>query len=905
MNETSSLFLWTAFAAVLLFLAPPSVAQDSSVRQPVISTVAEIERDGDNDGFPDLESQNVNIAGRITLPFGSTPYGDNTAFLQDRTGGILIVGDGSNIAKGDSVRISGTVSVYNGRTALKILSVTPSQVKAELPIAKWIESDEIDLSANINKRVEVGGTVIQVDRFDERSLVVVNRLGGPIQVQVPHVGNGADYLRANIGDFVRVKGVLVERSASTFPRVQLLVSDFGEFTPSIPVESYVNTSIILVGLILCVVIYLLISKVRQHIKGKREQPYKAMFDNAGNAMIVVDGTMKINYANKAASKLLGFSQVNIRSQSIEKLLTLSGGSESFSDAIQEIRRGQPKIVTSFVANDQSPTPRMLDVTMSMIKIGSRKAILAMLHDVTRHAEDVEKYKLFHEELLDGMPVEVAILSLQGKYLYMNSAGLVDNITKDWLIGKTDVELCKRLELSPDIGLRRRAHWRRAVTSGKAVRFEEVIGSGDDLQHILRSFQPIKDATGEEVAAVVAFGMDITELKESRQLLDQARGEVNQVNQLKESFLENINHEFRTPITGIIGFAEILEDEVEDEQREFVNMIERNGRRLMNTLNAVLDLAGLNNNEFDLSPAVFNIVDEVKLIIEGSREMAEQKGLFLKLETARPEINTLADQVCFARVLQNLIDNSIKFTEAGGIIVEVDGDDRGVHIRVLDTGVGIDNEFVPMVFNDFNRESGMLSGSFEGVGVGLGITRRLVELMNGTITAESQKEEGSIFSITLPRAFPAKSKHGSGKPRVLLVDDSSDVNTMIQYMLSEFFVIDRAINLRELEALSKRNRYDVMMVDMSLTKHDLVLKGLTDARERYEDQKIPLIGISEGKTRRAADEPEVMEDQFDHILTKPFKKSELLTFMSLMLVYRDVFSDDEDDGDDEQMYQKTG
>jgi CheY-like chemotaxis protein/anti-sigma regulatory factor (Ser/Thr protein kinase) len=403
-----------------------------------------------------------------------------------------------------------------------------------------------------------------------------------------------------------------------------------------------------------------------------------------------------------------------------------------------------------------------------------------------------------------------------------------------------------------------------------------------------------------VAAVVAFGLDITELKQSRALLDKARGEVNEVTQLKESFLENINHEFRTPITGIIGFAEILEDEVGDEQREFVNMIERNGRRLMNTLNAVLDLAGLNNDEFDLSPAVFNIVDEAKLIIDGAREMAEQKGLFLKLETSRSEVIALADQVCFARVLQNLIDNSIKFTEAGGIIVEIDGDDRGVNIRVLDTGVGIERDSVGSVFDDFNRVSGQVTGSFEGVGIGLGITKRLVELMNGSITVESQRNEGSIFSITLPRAFPVRSKHGPGKPKVLLVDDSKDVNTMIQYMLSDFFAIDRAENLRELEMHSKRNRYDVVMVDMSLMKHDLVMSGLKAVRERYEDLRIPIVGISE-KKRRGEEQDSI--EGFDHILDKPFKKSDLLTFMSVLLVYRDTFS--EDDHEEGHHYLKAG
>ncbi|NNE33681.1 MAG: response regulator [Rhodothermales bacterium] len=301
---------------------------------------------------------------------------------------------------------------------------------------------------------------------------------------------------------------------------------------------------------------------------------------------------------------------------------------------------------------------------------------------------------------------------------------------------------------------------------------------------------------------------------------------------------------------------------------------------MNTLNAVLDLAGLNNNDFDLNIQVSNIVDDVRQMVDSSREMAEEKGLFLRIEPSRAEVLGRVDQVCTARVVQNLIDNAIKFTDAGGIIVEIDSDDEYVNVRVLDTGVGIDEEFVPHIFEDFSREVGAESGIYEGVGVGLGISQRLVELMRGRIRVQSQPGEGSMFTVSLPRAFPARGRFDDSKPRLLVVDDSSDVKTMVSYVLDDHFDIDVATNFDDMDLFLLKRKYDIVLMDLGIAKEPVVIDAIKSMRDSYDEIELPIVAVDE-KVDRSRRET-FLAGGFDHYVAKPFRKNALVALMSSII-----------------------
>ena len=221
--------------------------------------------------------------------------------------------------------------------------------------------------------------------------------------------------------------------------------------------------------------------------------------------------------------------------------------------------------------------------------------------------------------------------------------------------------------------------------------------------------------------------------------------------LKDAFLANMSHEIRTPLTGIIGFADLLGEEVPEANREAVEIIRRSGRRLMETLNSVLDLSRLESRTMELRVKPVRLVERVRAAFDMFRVQAEGKGLRLEVRASEEGLAVEADRLALDRVLNNLLSNAIKFTAEGGVTVTASAMGEQVEIAVSDTGVGIDEASLPHLFKAFYQESSGLNRGYEGSGLGLAITKQLVDLMRGEIEVESEKGRGTTFRLRLPRA----------------------------------------------------------------------------------------------------------------------------------------------------------
>ena len=233
-------------------------------------------------------------------------------------------------------------------------------------------------------------------------------------------------------------------------------------------------------------------------------------------------------------------------------------------------------------------------------------------------------------------------------------------------------------------------------------------------------------------------------------LKKANERLREANRLKEDFLATTSHELRTPLTNILGSLEVLRGMVSDEQKQFLDMIEQNGQRLKRTLNALLDLSMLRsgNEELELTPMP---LDEcVRRVASDLRTDAEEKGLDFQVHTSDPPVQAEIDEQYLEQILRNLVENAIKYTDDGGIVVSTGTVDDRVYVEVEDTGIGIDEEFLPDLFEEFKQESRGRSRTYEGNGLGLAISARLAEQMDGAIRVETEKNEGSTFRVEFPR-----------------------------------------------------------------------------------------------------------------------------------------------------------
>lgn len=245
--------------------------------------------------------------------------------------------------------------------------------------------------------------------------------------------------------------------------------------------------------------------------------------------------------------------------------------------------------------------------------------------------------------------------------------------------------------------------------------------------------------------------DATERHRYEDQLIRAKEQAEQLLLAKTNLLNNVSHELRTPLTSILGFAEILSESLEGRDKEHAYHITLSAQRLFETVNSVLGLAHLEDGgpTLDIKPlGIAHVLDETVALLN---PIAEQKGLSLRFLDHSGQAQAFADEAGLRRIVNNLIGNAIKFTKEGEVEVEVSADDSYVLIRINDTGVGIAPAFLPQIFEEFQQESTGLSRSHEGNGLGLAISKRLVDMMNGSIEVESIKGRGSSFTVALPRA----------------------------------------------------------------------------------------------------------------------------------------------------------
>ncbi len=277
---------------------------------------------------------------------------------------------------------------------------------------------------------------------------------------------------------------------------------------------------------------------------------------------------------------------------------------------------------------------------------------------------------------------------------------------------------------------------------------DVRTRGGERRTMLFSMQRV--TVGGE-ACIISVGADITLRKQAEQALVEAKERAEEAARFRTSIFTNMTHEVRTPLTVILGFTSMLRQGVRDEYRRFVHLIERSGRRLLLTLDSVLDLAQLEAGTLEVDQTELNVLDLVHYLVEEHQAPAEERGLELTLLPAPPaNVYAWADYDLLGRVLSHLIDNAIKFTRAGTVSVGVRAEEGRAYIDVHDTGIGIDEAFMTDLFESFSQESTGLARTHQGSGLGLTVSKQIVERLGGRLRAVSERGSGSTFTIELPQ-----------------------------------------------------------------------------------------------------------------------------------------------------------
>lgn len=433
--------------------------------------------------------------------------------------------------------------------------------------------------------------------------------------------------------------------------------------------------------------------------------------------------------------------------------------------------------------------------------------------------------------------------------------------------------------------------------------KQLLTRNAELAELELKYNNLENSIEQEVdKRTEAISKQLTGSRKSDFELKKALKKAEDANYLKNAFLGNMSHEIRTPLNGIIGFSSLLETELSMLENQelfgFAQGIQQSGDRLLNLLNNIIDISRIEAHdiEVELHPCKMN--DIVKNIVELHQFSANDKGLAFKFKSGEIPL-IVADNSSLTRIVNVVIENAIKYTEAGfvNILTQYQPDSNEVLLRVKDTGVGMDQDYMKHLFEAFRQESSGYSRSYQGAGLGLPLAKKLLELMNGRIEITSARSVGTTVEIHLPcqaseiptvstPSIQRTSNAMYGSLDIFIVEDDRMNRLVLQKMLNKAGTCTIAVDGEETmkiirERQKKGHIFQIMLFDINLPAPWDGVKLLKTIRQEFKEYRyVPF--IAQTAYAMAGDREKLLEAGFDDYLSKPLSKNELLTIINNQL-----------------------
>lgn len=412
-------------------------------------------------------------------------------------------------------------------------------------------------------------------------------------------------------------------------------------------------------------------------------------------------------------------------------------------------------------------------------------------------------------------------------------------------------------------------------------------------HITFLMNKDKNYTG-----VLFSAEDITELKQKEKELIEAKEKADESNKLKSTFLANMSHELRTPMIGILGYSDLLVGELDDENhKRMASAIHESGQRLIDTLNMILDLSRLEANKHNIDYQVVNINSLIKNVTFHFEAAAHKKNIFLKTSLPSIEVISRTDPRMLRDVLNNLINNAIKFTSKGGVFVSLELFHRDFLVSIKDTGIGISEENLGLVFEEFRQVSEGLGRGFQGTGLGLTICKKYIELLGGQISIKSTPGEGSEFVCQLPLfsySADEEAKRNESKQiytdtagkissgsnmdkRILIVEDDLTSREVINLFLKNLFKVKFAEDGIKAIEIAEKEKFDLILMDINLGSGITGIEVMERIRKISGYKNIPIIAAT--AFAMLGDREKFLSIGFNHYISKPYIKAQLTKLLN--------------------------
>ncbi len=394
--------------------------------------------------------------------------------------------------------------------------------------------------------------------------------------------------------------------------------------------------------------------------------------------------------------------------------------------------------------------------------------------------------------------------------------------------------------------------------------------------------------------------EIKERKNSEQELKKMLENEKKSNTLKDRFLTNISQEIRTPLNAISGLSSLLNFKIKnDSVSEYVVGIQENSNRLLNLLNNIIDFNRIESNKLNLAIESLHLSEVINNVLQLYKFRINDKKIELSIEL-NDNFKVLADKIYLSKIFNEIIDNAVKYTNNGKIkIIAKELNNNDIVVKIVDSGVGIASDYLPHIFDSFTQESDGLSRKFQGVGLGLPLAKKFIEMNNGKIEISSKKDKGTIVSIVIPKDLDKEHKKIEQNKlmsdeifkqkefQIFLVEDDYFNRLMVETILDRIGYVTSAANGNEaIQLVADKNKngeeFDIMIIDINLPDGWDGISLMKTIREKwplYND----IIFIAQTAYSDKTDKQRFLSAGFNEYITKPIDSDNLINIIKNRLL----------------------